>query len=725
MVYAKVEVGIGDKKKTFEWGKDLLDVKVMLTEGQNQSSCSFAIFDPERKVTNEFLTYIYKIEGLEPLSPPQNTEQNATATNPALELTGEVPPAGSYGGVNLNQTQVNNAYKVAQAVLSNGGNSWDVQTALITVMQESSLVLQTGGDRDSAGWYQQRTTWGDYRTRTDIAGSTGLFLKGGNAAGQPGLFDLNARKQNPTNYDRAVAAQAVQRSAHPDRYAGWIPMAEALTEAFNTDTASNPTQEEQNQNPPATTPATQAREQTLAGSQITIYLGMEDKAEVAYSFIHTGVSYSLYDQSILEFEGKAASFVLHQVKQNNAYVNLTFKELVEKITSNYGLQVRLTEGFVGPKYVYIQQQAETDWELLVRECDRLGLVIKNIGTNQIEIIDRTKELGQIETPTWRLELNKNVTNFSVKHSAESTQGARSSEPGERTSTGTKKHNLNPDTGELIEVEANQNTEQATLNGQVQNQSTIGSNLDSIRPLTDGSTEIEDTARRDNNQRVKGIVLDFESPTTSDLIALTPDDVLLTSGLSDFLDRFWVIESISHNFSATGGFVTSGVAYTPLRNKNPQPAAGVETGDAAGQTTGESSNQSIPGGFIWPTVSRTVTSPFGPRWGRNHNGIDIAGARGTPVFAVADGTVIVATSGCVVGNQACGGGFGNWIRISHSGGFSSTYAHLTELFVSNGQQVKQGQQIGTIGNTGRSFGDHLHQQIEVSGVPKNPLQYLVK
>lgn len=732
MVYAKVEVGIGqDKKKTFEWGKDLVEVSVELNEGANLSNCSFVVYDPDRKILDEFLTYIYEIEGLEPLtvSETSQTSQTNTATNPSFDLGDNVPGAGNYGGTNLSQTQVNNAYKVVQSVLSLGGSSRDAETALITVMQESSLVLQTGGDRDSAGWYQQRTPWGDYRTRTDIAGSTGLFLRGGQAAGTPGLFQWQPRTQNPTGYNRGQAAQGVQRSAFPDKYNNWIPMAEALMAAFGNPTANAEPEEQtaQNQVPPTETVNQPQREQTLAGSQITIYLGMEDKPSVAYSFIHTGVSYSLFDQSLLTFDGKAAAFVLNQTKQNNAFINLTFRELVDKITRNYGLTVRLTEGFEGPKYVYIQQQAETDWELLVRECDRLGLVIKNVGTNEIEIIDRTSELATSEVPTWRLELNKNVTNFSVTHSAESTQGARSSEPDQFTSTGVRKFDLNPDTGEIVEIEAK------PTEGEITQQSTAvaGSNLASIKPLTDGSTELSDAVRRENNQRVKGIVLDFETPTNEEVLALTPDNLLLTSGLSDFMDRFWIIESVKHLFSSTGGFVTSGIAYTPLRNKNPQPE---NTENNSPATSGETSNQSVPGGFIWPTTSRTITSPFGPRSGGNHGGIDIGSATGDAIFASKDGTVSFTHNGCPTNGRGrgdrCGGSgfssYGNAVYIEHGNGEATLYAHLKKdsLLVVNGQQVRQGQKIGEGGNSGSSTAPHLHFEIRKNGSKVNPLQYLV-
>lgn len=724
MTYAKIIIGAGTtegessdvrnlREYTFQWGDGrLVDVEVELNEGNNLSRCSFSVYDSDRSITDAFFTYVKEVEGLEPNQLRQQSSQQNEASNPSI--SGDAPANGTYGGVALTATQTDNAFKVAGIVSSLGGSRRDIETALITVMQESSLVFQSGGDRDSAGWYQQRPPWGDYATRTDIGGSTGLFLKGGQAAGTPGLIQWAARNQNPSGYDRGKAAQGVQRSAFPDKYNSWIPMAEALVDAMDLSGNSTTSPEEATQESLAVAdnvPTSAEREATLAGQQITILLGFDDKPAAAYSFIHTGLSYDLYDKSILKFDGMAAAFVLHQSKKNSAYINLTLKELAEKIASNYGLTVDMTTE--GPKYVYIDQKAETDWELLVRECDRVGLIIKNVGNNTIEIKARDEMV--VEVPVWRLKLGENLTNFSVSHQANSTQGARSAEPGGSNSTGVKKFNLDPDTGALVQ-EADISVE--TLGSQSV-ASTTGTNLASIKPLTDGSTDLADSDRKANEQRVKGIMVSFETPTTPEILTVTPDDILLTDGLSEFLDRVWVIESISHTLSATSGWKTKGSAYTPLRNKYPTPAASTEQPGQAGAENDERN----PGGFIWPTKTRTITSPFGPRSRGNHRGIDIGSPTGEACFASADGTVTQVVTGCRVGDRACGGRYGNVIYMSHPGGFETRYAHLSRLDVTNGQSITQGQQIGLTGNSGDSSGPHLHFEIRSGGAALDPLSKL--
>jgi murein DD-endopeptidase MepM/ murein hydrolase activator NlpD len=124
-------------------------------------------------------------------------------------------------------------------------------------------------------------------------------------------------------------------------------------------------------------------------------------------------------------------------------------------------------------------------------------------------------------------------------------------------------------------------------------------------------------------------------------------------------------------------------------------------------------QGASGGWIWP-VNGTLTSPFGYRWGRMHEGIDISVPEGTPVRAAKPGTVILA---------AYTGGYGNYTCVDHGGGLSSCYAHQSSYAVSPGDQVAQGEVIGYSGNTGSSTGPHLHFEIRVNGSAVDPLGYL--
>lgn len=119
------------------------------------------------------------------------------------------------------------------------------------------------------------------------------------------------------------------------------------------------------------------------------------------------------------------------------------------------------------------------------------------------------------------------------------------------------------------------------------------------------------------------------------------------------------------------------------------------------------------GLTWP-VQGTITSGFGPRWGRMHEGLDIAGASGTPIAAAKAGTVIFA---------GWSGGYGNMVVLDHGGGLSTAYPHLSSISVSVGQGVGQGSVVGGMGTTGNSTGVHLHFEVRVGGAAVNPLGYL--
>jgi murein DD-endopeptidase MepM/ murein hydrolase activator NlpD len=119
------------------------------------------------------------------------------------------------------------------------------------------------------------------------------------------------------------------------------------------------------------------------------------------------------------------------------------------------------------------------------------------------------------------------------------------------------------------------------------------------------------------------------------------------------------------------------------------------------------------GLVWP-VNGPLTSPFGMRWGRMHEGIDVGVGEGTPISAAKAGTVIMA---------GWGGGYGNLVVIDHGGGLSTAYAHQSRIAVAVGQQVGQGSVIGYVGNTGHSFGAHLHFEVRVNGSATDPLAYL--
>ncbi|NET56097.1 MAG: peptidoglycan DD-metalloendopeptidase family protein [Symploca sp. SIO2E6] len=129
-------------------------------------------------------------------------------------------------------------------------------------------------------------------------------------------------------------------------------------------------------------------------------------------------------------------------------------------------------------------------------------------------------------------------------------------------------------------------------------------------------------------------------------------------------------------------------------------------------------------LVKPVRGGFKTSDFRSPNRPNHNGIDIGADRGTPIFAVAAGTVTIVVNNCREGVPRCGGGFGNVIYIDHPAlGLLTIYAHLQTVEVSRGEQVSRGQRIGTMGNTGRSTGPHLHFEIRRNNMPLDPEDFI--
>ena len=118
------------------------------------------------------------------------------------------------------------------------------------------------------------------------------------------------------------------------------------------------------------------------------------------------------------------------------------------------------------------------------------------------------------------------------------------------------------------------------------------------------------------------------------------------------------------------------------------------------------------GFLWPAGVRRISQYYG--W--QHTGLDIAGPIGTPLYASKSGTVI---------KSQCGynGGYGCYIILDHGGGVQTLYGHSSQLLVSVGEKVIQGQTIALMGSTGRSTGPHIHFEVRINGVRENPLKYI--
>ncbi|MGC1211508.1 MAG: M23 family metallopeptidase [Micromonospora sp.] len=119
-------------------------------------------------------------------------------------------------------------------------------------------------------------------------------------------------------------------------------------------------------------------------------------------------------------------------------------------------------------------------------------------------------------------------------------------------------------------------------------------------------------------------------------------------------------------------------------------------------------------WLLPLQAYDFNSPYGMRWGKLHTGIDLVAPEGTPFVAIHDGTVTKA---------GWFGGYGYAVIVQHPDGSEAIYGHSSAVSVKEGQQVKAGDQLGLVGNTGHSYGSHLHLEIHVNGEPLDPVPWL--
>ena len=194
--------------------------------------------------------------------------------------------------------------------------------------------------------------------------------------------------------------------------------------------------------------------------------------------------------------------------------------------------------------------------------------------------------------------------------------------------------------------------------------------------------------------------------------------------SDFLDQIAAKEQ-EYNEAKLNEWLAYMATYTTVPPGTTAPAGGEgNTNNSTGTNQGGNNNSGTtsPGSSSWirPCSYVMMTSPFGyrtpPTGGASsyHQGVDLAGPEGTPIYAARSGRVTVAGWGSAAGY---------YVTINHLDGFSSIYMHLSSYCVSSGSTVSQGQLIGYMGNTGVSTGSHLHFGIAYNGAYVNPANYV--
>ena len=260
-----------------------------------------------------------------------------------------------------------------------------------------------------------------------------------------------------------------------------------------------------------------------------------------------------------------------------------------------------------------------------------------------------------------------------------------------------------------------------------------SNLDDFVATLETTAEERDDAQRrisDLTSEIAQVSADIEAIRTHQSRVMAQLEEATQTSLGELertvaktgVDVDSLVREIEKTYSGEGG------PFIPLAHVAPAAASGFPVNEESVQAALEQLQrinslriaiEKTP--LVKPLQSSyRYTSGFGPRrhpvTGRwtQHQGIDMAAPRGTPVFSTADGVVKFAGRN---------GGFGKMVRVEHEFGFSTYYAHLNAIHVSVGDRVNRGDRVGEVGNTGRSTGNHLHYEVRRNSKPLNPRKFI--
>jgi murein DD-endopeptidase MepM/ murein hydrolase activator NlpD len=386
-------------------------------------------------------------------------------------------------------------------------------------------------------------------------------------------------------------------------------------------------------------------------------------------FTHTGIAHQAFP-GVTEFTCASPAVRLNRVTQNRAFINTDFKSLCETL----GVEANTPS----VEYEHISQRNATDWQFLCTEARRLGMVIRKKHDGTVVIEKRPAPILTLE-----LDINECIS-FSSSARAQTNAVVREPEnPSQERS-----FDIDPITGTIIQT----------------GRAPDGTHVAPNRPVERSNATGNARAIEERLRALESVVV---LPTTMKLWDVSPIDTAVV-----IMERAWVVDKVTHTMDANGG-TTELHLLSASRPKPPEeepitlPPATVARNVS---------------GFIPPQRNFVVTSGFRTRRRPNHAGVDTSSGRGSPVYAMASGTVIDVNNTCQEGNRSCGGRYGRRVFIRHNDIFTTRYAHLQSVTVSNGQSVQQGDIIGYEGNTGDSTGSHLHSEIRKNGTPVNPERY---
>ena len=458
-------------------------------------------------------------------------------------------------------------------------------------------------------------------------------------------------------------------------------------------------------------PATITPPPTEAGGTLILRVGEFGGLIYEYLYLLSDVSLSVEagEGAKLSLSGISPIWAINQYKQTNTRSNLTLKQLAAEVAASRGLTLDFRGE--GTYYIQVENNGLTGYQLLLRECNRAGYLIWAEGTKlNCHPIAPTPN-GEGKT-IYQIGLT-DILNFKISSKPGGTtpgntgglEGSWNREPTIKSNTAIGSVGQ---TGLPIKGQA-QSVENKPTPDHLKDAKTTGTVT--VKGKDGADKQLTETAMRAEASRVMDLPGSIDLIPRVEYLGIRPGNLIEVPNMIQYSatvadKRFWVS---SVHFDYSSGQVGQSIDfYTPgVEVAISQAMSG---GGAVGSTVSAPNAQ----GGTHPYPGSTMTAPYGQQRGsRRHAGQDWSTGQNSPLYSAADGQVTYVGVGCQVGDFSCGGGYGNHVDIvSNFGGrkFLHRYAHMTTVTVKTGQIVKAGTPIGTSGNTGHSYGEHLHFEI---------------
>jgi murein DD-endopeptidase MepM/ murein hydrolase activator NlpD len=685
---------------TWRAGESLISVEVTLGQQERSSNCTVTIADPGGKIAAQIINHTLESGGIPGL--PNDVSKQPSSAIDSKDVTNEGD--GGAGVVSRGQGFTPNilAFLDLIAVREVGGytngridRSWYFRRLggqEFSEQEASQGYPKSSGNKASGRYQIIPKTWGYINERNP--GKFNDFLP--ESQDRAAYWLLQQRKMvapiNAGDIEAAIILGRNEWTSLPgaaEQQSGWT--LEKAKEYYKQRLTyyngksldiqvSKAREEELPEEPP----------EIVKGNKLIILLdGIE------FVFFHQSTKTNQDSETTLT--GQGIRWVMNRRKRNKTIQDVTLKQLAQAVATAHRITLDYQATF-NPEFLHIDQSGITDYQLLVREANQAGLVVSE-ENGKLTVKSR---LNIVDTG-FLVAVGANLLRYEVEDKALDQSQEVSGLLQDET-----KAIVDPLTGRLTQTLPDIDP--------VKDKSSTGRQAPNVAATPKPGQDAQMTTERSRIKRLKGLPSTFTILKDLKSILLKPMDAVRTQGLPGVLSRIWAIDEVTHK-EPDG--TTTLKCYSPVQVID----SSYSDPNSAGNT-GTITSSNVPSGtWVYPATG-TVTSLYGLRRAptagasSNHRGVDIANVLNTPILASQEGVVITASAA---------GKAGNLVEIKHPNGYVTQYMHNQTFKCRVGEQVKTGQLIALMGQTGGfSTGVHCHFGVkDANGNFINPSTILSK